>query len=331
MKTIFRTVFLILVTLMLAHLSGCSTPDNATQLQKTIANYKKVTSTQKAMAIGYAPNGHWVAGWIFAQPDVEMAKKKALTSCKEQSVSYGGTHACKIIYVNNDFQSDVNQVPSASFKEPPATKVEASSKTRATGSGVFIDSNGLILTAEHVIRDASSIEVIVREGRRLPAKVESLSRGLDVAILRVNYETASYFPLKATTPTAGMRVFTVGYPVPGVLGQEPKVSEGIISALSGIRDDASFMQISIPIQPGNSGGPVITESGDLVGIVSSSAAVAAFLKKTGTIPQNVNWATRASMAVPMVRSKGKNRTPSTREATVKDAIDASVLVITESE
>jgi len=58
------------------------------------------------MAVGYARNGHWVAGWIFSQPDIETAKNKALIQCKETSFAYAGGHACKVIYVDNDFQTE---------------------------------------------------------------------------------------------------------------------------------------------------------------------------------------------------------------------------------
>jgi S1-C subfamily serine protease len=113
-----------------------------------------------------------------------------------------------------------------------------------------------------------------------------------------------------------------------LLGQEPKVADGIINALSGIRDDAGFMQISIPIQPGNSGGPVVTEDGLLVGIVSSTASIAPFFERTGTIPQNVNWAVHSSLAVALLGLEGQKPLVRTRAQAIADTVKASVLIST---
>lgn len=322
-------MFKLLSALLLsATLVGCgSTPNPVAQLDAAINNYKRVNATHKAMAVGYAPNGHWVAGWIYTQPDEDTAARKALDACREQSLKYGATHNCRIVFLNNDFQNQPAAATRSETPTPTPTNPPAPAKKQSTGSGVFIDASGTILTAHHVVSDASSIEVVMRDGQRRTAKIESASRTLDIAVLKVDYESKSFIPLKNVVPAAGSRVFTVGFPVPGLLGQEPKVSEGIISALSGIRDDASFMQISIPIQPGNSGGPVLTERGELVGVVSSTAAVSNFLKRTGTLPQSVNWAVRASMALPLIGVEQKGRNAMTREAAVKEAIAASVMII----
>jgi S1-C subfamily serine protease len=315
----------ILTVLGMFFLSGCGTQSNTQQLQTAIDNYKKTAAPQKAMAVGYAPNGHWVAGWVYSQTSITDASEKALNKCNEQSLTYGGVHRCRVVYLNNDFHTDTSS--SDASTTPPNQKPQESLTSKSTGSGVFVSRSGLILTADHVVRGAKKIEVITRDGQTISARVESSSKSLDIAFLKVAYESKVYFPIKSSVPTPGARVFTVGFPVPGVLGQEPKVSEGIISSVSGIKDDASFMQISIPIQPGNSGGPVITEKGELVGVVSSTAAVSAFLKRTGTLPQNVNWAARASMALGMVRLEQKSRLPTSREESLKDALSAVVMVV----
>ena len=69
-----------------------------------------------------------------------------------------------------------------------------------------------------------------------------------------------------------------------------------MSALSGLRNDASFLQISVPIQPGNSGGPLVNEDGEVVGVVVSTADAPAFILATDSIPQNINWAVKSVFA-----------------------------------
>jgi S1-C subfamily serine protease len=100
---------------------------------------------------------------------------------------------------------------------------------------------------------------------------------------------------------AGDRVFTIGYGAPNYLGvNEPRFTEGSISALSGPNADDAWMQITIPIQPGNSGGPVVNEAGQVVGIIAATAVTEDFLRAEGTLPQNVNWAVKADYAAPLL-------------------------------
>ena len=94
-------------------------------------------------------------------------------------------------------------------------------------------------------------------------------------------------------------VFTYGFPVAQILGTEPKFTEGAISALSGVRGDSTYMQISTPIQPGNSGGPLVNDRGEVVGIIAATAAVEAFFKASGSFPQNINWAVKSEFAASM--------------------------------
>jgi S1-C subfamily serine protease len=82
----------------------------------------------------------------------------------------------------------------------------------------------------------------------------------------------------------------IGFPYKGLLSSDPIVTTGIISALSGIGDDRRIIQISAPVQPGNSGGPLLGESGSVVGIVVGKLQAGIIFKETGDIPQNVNFA-----------------------------------------
>ncbi len=217
--------------------------------------------------------------------------------------------------------------PSTGSRAQPAS----TPKTASTGSGAFVSAEGLVLTAEHVVRGGKSIEVVTQDGRHVNARVQSSSRVLDLAILATDLTPPAFLPVRLEKPTPGARVFTVGFPVPGVLGQEPKVSDGVVSANTGIRDDASFMQISIPIQPGNSGGPVVTEQGALVGVVSSSAAISPFIERTGTLPQNVNWAVHSSLAVILLGHEGPQPATRTRDQAITNTMRASVLIVVRGE
>src|SRR4051812_16965766 len=83
------------------------------------------------------------------------------------------------------------------------------------------------------------------------------------------------------------------------LRSEAKYTEGVVSSLS-IAGDAGYMQISVPVQPGNSGGALINESGDVVGVVVATASALSFLKGTGNLPQNVSWGVKSTFAAALI-------------------------------
>lgn len=95
-------------------------------------------------------------------------------------------------------------------------------------------------------------------------------------------------------PKLGDSVVAFGFPLPGILSSGGNVSTGIISATSGLGNDARFIQISAPVQPGNSGGPLFDSSGHVIGIVVAKLDALKVAQVTGDIPQNVNFAVRWS-------------------------------------
>lgn len=176
-----------------------------------------------------------------------------------------------------------------------------------SGTGFFVSSDGLVITNHHVIDGAEEIVVVSADGKSLPAKVIRLSPSTDLALLKVNYVPQSYLSFASSNASEiGDKVFTLGFPMADVLGGDIKYSEGVINSLSGLGGDSTFLQISVPIQPGNSGGPLINLDGDVVGIITSSAAVEHFFKASGgALPQNVNWAVKGEYASLMIDAKGK--------------------------
>jgi len=124
----------------------------------------------------------------------------------------------------------------------------------------------------------------------------------------------------------GDPVFTVGFPATNLLGSEPKFTDGSVSALSGLRGEATVIQTSVPIQPGNSGGPLLTNEGSVVGVVTSTAAVQAFLSVTGTLPQNVNWAVKSEYATPLFDQPTPQPPATSRGDAIDRALKATCLI-----
>jgi len=169
--------------------------------------------------------------------------------------------------------------------------------TLSTGTCSAISDDGLLLTSEHVVSGGGQISIRFEGENAIPATIESTSPNTDLAVLRVSRKTEDFIglaPMRSVQP--GDEIFTYGYPASAVLGREPKFTDGTVSALSGPGGEAAFLQISVPIQPGNSGGPVVNNEGQLVGVVAATAAIEPFFRNTGSLPQNVNWAVKADYA-----------------------------------
>ena len=176
-------------------------------------------------------------------------------------------------------------------------------KLKASGSGFLLTTNGLVVTNYHVVEDASRIEVVFPEKNiTKSASVRIKDTKNDIAILEIKDFTFSdissqQIPFSfadANSVKVGQEVFTLGFPLGDIMGTKPRLSTGRINSLFGIQDDPRLFQISNPLQPGNSGGPLFNSKGDLVGIVVSSLNAKYFYENAGIIPQNVNFAVKAS-------------------------------------
>jgi S1-C subfamily serine protease len=137
------------------------------------------------------------------------------------------------------------------------------------------------------------------------------------------------------TMKLGGTVATVGFPNIGLQGFSPKLAKGEIASLSGAADDPRYFQISVPVQPGNSGGALVDEHGNVIGIVSAKLNASAALAASGALPENVNYAIKSSFllsfleSVPAVSARLKEPITTDRkfEDVVKSAQDAAVLVL----
>ena len=205
---------------------------------------------------------------------------------------------------------------------------------KVTGTGFLITPNGYLVTNHHVVRDSDKVRVQTASGL-LDAVVIRTDAATDLALLKVAGTFDALPVVSSRNSRLGSTVATVGFPNIGLQGFEPKFSKGDISSLSGIQDDVRYFQISVPVQPGNSGGPLFDERGNVVGVVTSQLSQKAALKSTGTLAQSVNYAVKSSYllsfleAVPEV-SEGllEAKTNDQKfEAVVDNVKKATVLII----
>jgi len=195
------------------------------------------------------------------------------------------------------------------------------------GTGFLVRPDGVLVTAWHLLEAGGAVTVTCPNHGPQLARAQEISRSHDLAILHVSLADLPYLSLvEANSVRVGDPVFTIGFPVADLLGLDPKFTDGAISALSGIHGNSTLMQITVPIQPGNSGGPVLTADGEVVGMVVSSAAVRSFLSVTGTLPQNLNWAVKADYAKPLFDLPPAQPPASTRRAAIDRALQATCLI-----
>lgn len=174
-----------------------------------------------------------------------------------------------------------------------------------TGTGFFVTSRHVV-TNYHVIGERSEIAVRI-DSLDFSATVLICDESNDLALLMIEdsstgfKRSAIWNVMSAADQTLGEKVFTFGYPFGDVLGTSAKYSEGVISSMTGLLDDPRMMQVSLPVQPGNSGGPLFNERGELVGIVVASLDAGYIYKHFGSIPQNVNFAIKSDYLSNLLR------------------------------
>ena len=146
-----------------------------------------------------------------------------------------------------------------------------------SGSGIAIDDKHLA-TNYHVVEDAQTLSIsipIINKQKNYEAEVVAADKFNDLAIVKVIDPAFSGFgtlPYGSKTSTAelGEEIFVLGYPLVQTMGDDVKLTTGVISSKTGFQGDISLYQISAPVQPGNSDGPLFDNRGNLIGIVSAS-------------------------------------------------------------
>lgn len=175
------------------------------------------------------------------------------------------------------------------------------------GTGFVVDKGGAILTCAHVF-GTNTAATIWLQGKRFEADVVAQDTNVDLAVLRPRGNLGGEMALRplALAPGGlklGQTVYTMGFPLSELLGKSPRLNKGLVSATVGFEDDARQYQVSVEVQPGNSGGPLLSETGEVVGIVTSTLNPLRVLLKTGgNLPQNVNFASKADVVAQFARS-----------------------------
>jgi S1-C subfamily serine protease len=167
----------------------------------------------------------------------------------------------------------------------------------SSGTGFYIGPD-IIITNQHVAGDCTTIRIRKHGADLGGARVLALSRSDDLAALRAEVPSKSYLKLRVGAPIKPAEaVLVFGYPLAGALSSTGNTTLGNVTALTGLGDDSRFLQISAAVQPGNSGGAAVDDSGRVMGVVVSKLNALAVARITGDVPQNVNFAIKVSTLV----------------------------------
>jgi S1-C subfamily serine protease len=232
----------------------------------------------------------------------------------------------------DDLRAQLQSVASPP-QEEVAPKQESAKKFLRSGTAFAVRPDGVLVTAFHVVESADVVVVACQDKKPVVVEIQAASSTTDLAVLKAR-ELVTPDYLSFADPRAagiGMKVFTVGYPAPDLLGRDAKFTEGVVSSLSGPGGDASFLQITVPAHGGNSGGALVNEQGEVVGVVIATASAPSFLKATGALPQNVNWAVKGAYVSAMFDAPSRLRVAQDRSRAIQRTIRATCLVVAEGQ
>jgi hypothetical protein len=188
---------------------------------------------------------------------------------------------------------------------PPAAPRPNPRAFVTSGTG-FVVAADRVLTNHHVVNGCNRVLIRTADGRTLgaalPARVDAQR---DLALLTVPGDPGPALPFRGGPAVRrGEAVVTYGFPLADLLSSGPTLTTGEVSALSGFADHQGRFQVSAPVQPGNSGGPLLDRQGNVVGVVVAKLNAAQVAARTGDIPQNVNFAIKGGEALDFLRRAG---------------------------
>lgn len=265
-----------------------------------------VTSVDFEDGTGYVRSelisGTWSTVALFG-PDVSRAELGLMTSSitvgrpVDMLPETGGvllgyaTELASLLAEDDPSTQDANESDSVGSAALPRQNYGAERPPLSSGTGFFVNGDAYMLTNAHVVEGCSNVTV-----GGVAAEVVAISQAFDLAAVRPrNQQGVSFLTFASSEIGLNADITIAGYPLHGLLGGL-NVSRGSISAMKGLGGDETNMQISAPVQPGNSGGPAVDRGGNVVGVVVSKLNVMEVANFTGDIAQNVNFAIRGSMA-----------------------------------
>lgn len=169
----------------------------------------------------------------------------------------------------------------------------------STGSGFFVNKEGVVLTNAHVVEGCEDA-TLTGYGK---ARIVAVDKTNDFALLKVTTPAATDpVRFRRSGLQLGEAIYVLGFPLAGQLDNGLNFTSGIVSSLAGPANDSRALQLTAPIQAGNSGGPIADSAGLVVGVTQAKLNEVAAIQSGGAFPQNVNFGIKAGLATSFLRA-----------------------------
>ncbi len=201
-------------------------------------------------------------------------------------------------------QIEASAQPSNAPAAAPATVTTPAEKQKQesySGTGFFVLPDA-VLTNAHVVKGCTEVSAFVK-GIEVKGKVAARDSANDLALIKIAANSSNVAKLRSDVKL-GEDIAAFGFPLKGLLASSGNFTRGSVTALAGMQDDSRYLQISSPVQPGNSGGPLVDQFGNVVGVVVSKLNALKLAAVTDDIAQNINFAIKASIAASFLLSNG---------------------------
>jgi len=184
--------------------------------------------------------------------------------------------------------------------------VRAGEQPSGTGTAFFVGKGGYMLTCAHVVQGAGKIQVAIGV-KSLDAAVLAIDEALDLALLQARVEGVPSLPLaNSNAVEVGTEVRALGFPLSHIIGEDVKATKGTISGIS-VREARKVFQVDATVNPGNSGGPLVNERGEVIGIVNAKLAHPLVSNVGFSIPINYAKAMLDKEGVEWGKESGKGK------------------------
>ena len=172
----------------------------------------------------------------------------------------------------------------------------------ASGSGFAVTSDGYVITNYHVIKGCTDV-YIHDKGNSILSTLVTFDPNNDIALLKGNFKPRSFYPISRKSPKLLMDVYVAGHPFGQDISTSVKVTKGIVSSLTGIANNFSNMQIDAALQPGNSGGPIMNDKGNVIGVAVAKLDLEKIVDDYGVVPENVNFGVKSNLVINILESE----------------------------
>ena len=225
------------------------------------------------------------------------------------------------IWKDDEFQYANEISPSVPVEKTPDQTDEIVSAS--SGSGFAVSYDGYVITNNHVIEGCQEV-VIHTKGSAISGTVIAYDPQNDLALLKGNFSPKTVFPISNDRPELLQDIYVAGFPFGNEVSSSVKVTKGIVSSLTGLGNNFSNIQIDAALQSGNSGGPIIDDFGNVVGVAVAKLDAKYMFEEFGIIPENTNFGIKSSVVTSIMDSNSVDSPPANKSAISKSQLSKMI-------